>query len=48
MRTLIVSVFAAFVLGACVTPAAIFDAGTPCEASSFTVIDGYAGARRGR
>jgi hypothetical protein len=48
MRTLIVSVFAAFMLGACVTPAPVFDAGTPCEASSFTVIDSFDGARRGR
>jgi len=35
-------------VGACVAPRPAFDAGTPCETSEFTVVDGFAGARRGR
>lgn len=35
-------------LGACATPIASYEAGQPCRAASFTVIDDFAGARRGR
>lgn len=35
-------------LAACATAIPSFDAGTPCEAKSFTVIDDFGGARRGR
>ncbi len=37
-----------FLVGACATPIVVVDAGTPCEASSFTVLDDFGGARRGR
>lgn len=42
------TVIAVLVLGACATPVPVFESGTPCEASSFTIVDGYHGARRGR
>ncbi len=48
MHKLAVSAFALLVLAACAAPIPAFNAGTACEAESFTVIDGYAGARRGR
>lgn len=35
-------------VGACAAPTILVDAGTPCEASSFTVLDDFGGARRGR
>ena len=37
----------AFLLGACATAPAVYEAGAPCEAASFTLTDGFAGARRG-
>lgn len=48
MRKRLVSVFFALLLAACATPVRVFDAGIPCETSSFTVVDSYGGARRGR
>jgi len=48
MHNAIASVLAVFLLSACVTPNPVFDSGTPCEAVSFTVVDGFGGARRGR
>lgn len=48
MRKFVIAAVAALLLGACATPAPVFDAGTPCEAEAFTVIDGFGGARRGR
>ena len=48
MRKLPAPVLALLLLGACVTPPPVFDSGTPCEAESFTVIDDFGGARRGR
>jgi len=48
MREFVVFIITALSLSACVTPTPVFEAGTPCEAESFTVIDGYGGARRGR
>ncbi|MBT8102631.1 MAG: succinylglutamate desuccinylase/aspartoacylase family protein [Gammaproteobacteria bacterium] len=42
------SVTLVLLLGACVTQAPVFDAGTPCKTASFTVVDGFGGARRGR
>ena len=47
MRKLVAYVLVALLLGAC-APIRSFDAGTPCEASSFIVMDGFGGARRGR
>ena len=35
-------------LAGCAATIPAFDAGTPCEADGFTVVDGFAGARRGR
>ena len=48
MREFVVLIITAVSLSACVTPTSVFDAGTPCEARSFTVVDGFGGARRGR
>jgi len=48
MRKLVAYAFVILLVGACATPIRSFDAGTPCEASSFTVMDGFGGARRGR
>lgn len=42
------SVFVLSLLGACAAPIPSVDAGTLCAASSFTVVDGFGGARRGR
>ncbi len=38
----------ALALGACATPIVSYVAGEPCEAASFTVMDNFGGARRGR
>ena len=35
-------------LGACATPIASYKSGEPCEAATFTVVDSFAAARRGR
>ncbi|MGB5257536.1 MAG: M14 family metallopeptidase [Woeseiaceae bacterium] len=35
-------------LGGCATPITSYDVGQPCTASSFSVVDSFAGARRGR
>ncbi len=45
-RTLLL-LAAAVYLAACASLAPVYQAGTPCEASSFTVVDDFAGARRG-
>lgn len=48
MRKLVAYAFVVLLVGACATPIRSFEAGIPCETSSFTVLDGFGGARRGR
>ena len=43
-----VALIGVLLVSACATPIVVVDAGTPCEASSFTVLDDFGGARRGR
>ncbi|MCP5092272.1 MAG: hypothetical protein GY949_15260 [Gammaproteobacteria bacterium] len=44
----VVCIFVAVLLGACATSVPVYRAGMPCEADSFTVVDDFKGARRGR
>lgn len=47
MRKLVAYVVVVLLTAGCATPQRFFEAGTPCEASSFTVLDDFGGARRG-
>lgn len=48
VRKLAIYAIVILLFAGCATQIPAFDARTPCEASSFTVLDGFAGARRGR
>jgi predicted deacylase len=47
MQKLVAYVCVVLLVAGCATPQRYFEAGTPCEAPSFTVIDDFGGARRG-
>lgn len=42
------AVLVVLLASACATAPRVYEAGTPCAARAFTVVDGYGGARRGR
>ena len=48
MPRISVAVVVALALSACATAPTVYPAGMPCQARSFTVVDGFDGARRGQ